>query len=118
MHRGPFAIVSFFEHREVNDPKRRPLASCQFHVMTDFDTYSTHCIIDDFGFVRTEEYDVAIFSAHTFQQVQHDWLDEFHDWRLKTFDTFFKFVDFDISQTFCTVDTDKFGVFINLATWQ
>src|SRR5690606_26801765 len=118
MHRRPFTIISFFEHWEINYPKWRPLASCKFHVMTDLHTKRAHRIIDDFGFIRTEEYDVTIFSAHTFQQIQHDWLDEFHDWRLKTFDTFFKFVDFDISQAFRAINAYKFGVFINLATWK
>src|SRR5690606_24812494 len=93
-------------------------ASCKLHVMTDFHTKCAHCVIYDLRFVCTKEHDVAIFSTNTFQQIKHDWLDEFHDWRLKTFNAFFKFVDFDVSQTTCTIDAYKFSVFVNCRTWK
>ena len=65
MHRVPalgFGVV--FEHREINHPQWPPfVAGEMFFLVADLDAQRANGVVDDLGFVGTEENHVAIFCA-------------------------------------------------------
>ncbi|RMO71602.1 hypothetical protein ALQ35_05713 [Pseudomonas fluorescens] len=109
------AVVVLFEHREVDDPHRRPLARQQVQVVTELDAQCAQRFADDLGLVGAEEHDVAVDRANAIQdRVQVVQRDVFHDRRLQAINTVGAFVDLDIRQAFGTVDADELGVVVDL----
>lgn len=88
---GNVAVGFFvvFEHREIDNPQRFPFV-CEVAVVfavfqADFDTQCADGFVHDFGFVRTEEDDVAVLRGGTLDDFfQGVFRQEFYDWRLQT----------------------------------
>jgi len=74
-------------------------------------------VVDDFLFVRTEENDVAVLRAGSFDDgAQRRLMEILHDRRLQAgFIRLRDVVDLDVSQALRAVDADKLGVFVDLA---
>ena len=67
MQRIPSLGLSvFFEHWEVDDPKRRPALGNEIAVRTDLDTQGAQCVVDDTCLIRAKEDQVARFRARAF----------------------------------------------------
>ena len=117
VHGGQAAVVVLFEHREVDNPQRRPFAGQQIEVVTELDPQRAQGFANDLGLVGTEEHDVAIDRTDAIKDhidvVQRD---VFHDRRLQAFNASCALVDLDVSQAAGTVDTDELGVIIDLLT--
>ena len=58
--RPAFVLVVVFEHREIDDPQRRPLgAGEETFFVANLDAQRTEGVVDDFGLVRAKENQVA-----------------------------------------------------------
>ena len=113
-----FALVPL-EHREINHPKRFPLAFDHTEVVAEFDAQCADRFVDDFAAVRAEENQVAVFRARALKDDLNDLvIEEFDDRRLQAFTTSSDVVDLNVSQTFRAVTADVFGVAIDLFTGQ
>ncbi|RMR55269.1 hypothetical protein ALP83_05645 [Pseudomonas syringae pv. actinidiae] len=113
---GEAAVVVFFEHREVDDPHRCPLARVQLEVVTDLDAQRAKSFADDLELVRAEENDIAIDRTHAIKDdVQVVFRDELDDRRLQAFRPLRALVDLDVGQALGTIDADEFGVVVDLA---
>ncbi len=115
VQRTEAAVVVLFEHREVDDPHRRPLAGQQVQVVTELDAQRTQSFADDLGLVGTKEHDVAIDRTDAIEDhVQVGFRDILDDRRLQTVNTGRALVDLDVRQALGTVDADELGVVVDL----
>lgn len=60
VQRGEAAVVVLFEHREVDNPHRCPLAGQQVQIVTNLDPQRAQGFADDLRFISAEEHDIAI----------------------------------------------------------
>ena len=115
-------FVVVFKHGEVHNPQGAPCVFKQTVLFTEFtvsnfDAQSANGVVHDLGLVGTKENQIAIFCAGAFQHFGYGCImDVFNDRALQTIAAFCQLVDLDISQTFGTINFDKFGVAINFAT--
>ena len=110
------AVIVLFEHREVDDPQRRPVAGQQLEVMAELDAQRAQRLGDDLGLVGTKEDDIAIDRADAIEDdVEVVFRDELDDRRLQPLDALGALVDLDIGQALGAVDADELGVVVDLA---
>ena len=82
--------------------------------MANFEAQCADAIVDHFGFVGTEEQNVAVLGVGAFQNFGNGGIVQIlHDGALQTFAAFGHFIDLDPSQAFGTINFDKLGVAID-----
>src|SRR5690606_1438465 len=113
------AIISLFKHRKIDHPKRGPFAGVQIEILTQFASQGSQRLGYNFGTVRAEKYNIAIFSGQSFQQCfTNRRRQEFYYRRLQPLLQVILVVDLDIGQSSSAIDTDESGIVINLFTAQ
>src|SRR5690554_903769 len=116
---GQAAIRQNFKHGEVDYPHRCPFAGQHLQVVTNTNTQCAKGFVHNCGLIGTEEYDIAVFSPCPLYYRHGNFVaKELNDGRLQAFYAFGKLIHLDVSQTFGTVDADKFSVFVDLLTTQ
>ena len=112
------------EHRKVHHPHGPPgfleqtIFLAKFTV-ADFDAQGTHGVVDDLGLVGTKENQIAVLGTGARQHLSQCFVvDILDNGALEAFPAFSQLIDLDVGQPLGTVNFDKLGVSINLATAQ
>ena len=107
-------LVVVFEHREVDDPQRRPLALDHVAVVADLLAQRAERVIDHLGLVGTEEHQVAVGSRRRVEDALAGLVrQELDDRRLQAFLALGHVVDLDVGQSLGAIATDKAGVLVD-----
>jgi len=87
--------------------------------VANLDAQGTDGVVHDFGFVCTKENQVAVFGACARQHFSDGAVVQvFNDGALQTVTAFGHIVDLDVGQAFGTINFDKLGVGVDLASAQ
>ena len=115
VHRAPAIFIRIeFEHREVDDPQRCPLALYELQVVTDFQAQRTHRVIDDLGRIGAKEYEVVILRAGALEDASDGRIgEELDDRGLQPVTPLGALVDLDIGQTLGSVTRHEGGVVVD-----
>src|SRR4051812_11848294 len=107
------------EHRKVDHPQWTPRAVRITLLVSNLRTQSTEGIVDNLGFVRAKENQIAILRTGSLNYgVQCLIRKVLDDGRLKACAPFGCLVDLDIGQTLGAIDRHEFGIAVDLATRQ
>ena len=100
VHRGPALAVGIpLEHREVDDPERRPACADEAEVLADLEAQRADRVVDDLGLVGAEENQVAGLRARALHEAGHRGVrQELEDRRLQAFAALGRVVDLDVRE--------------------
>ena len=116
---APLFLVEL-EHREIHYPEDFPIALEQSVLaaevaVANLDPQRADRVVDDFRFIGTEENQVAVLCAGTFQD-RGDRLvvQVLDDWRLQAFTGLGALVNLDVGQALGAVDRDELRIGVDL----
>ena len=107
------------KHWEVYNPERFPLIRHKTTILTYLNSQGTQSLINHLGLICAKEYEITAVGTCTLQNPSNSIVrEEFHDWGLQSITSTINIIYLDIGKTTGTIDTDKFGVTINILTTQ